>query len=77
VGRGRIEENQHNLKNIDYAFLSMNLPYTMTPEMVANAVKTFKPKGFYPYQFGNTDTSPLEDLMTDMPEVEVRVRNMK
>jgi hypothetical protein len=24
------------LKNIDIAFLPMNLPYTMTPEMVAN-----------------------------------------
>jgi L-ascorbate metabolism protein UlaG (beta-lactamase superfamily) len=27
------------LKNIDIAFLPMNLPYTMTPEMVADAAK--------------------------------------
>ena len=27
------------LKDIDYAFLPMNLPYTMTPEMVADAAK--------------------------------------
>ncbi|NIR52878.1 MBL fold metallo-hydrolase, partial [candidate division KSB1 bacterium] len=27
-----------NLSDIDIAFLPMNLPYTMTPEMVAEAV---------------------------------------
>ncbi len=32
------------LKNIDVAFLPMNLPYTMTPEMVADAARAFKPK---------------------------------
>jgi len=66
-----------NLKNIDYAFLPMNLPYTMTPEMVADAAKAFKPKVLYPYHFGNTDTTQLVVLMKDTPEVEVRVRNMK
>ena len=66
-----------NLKNIDYAFLPMNLPYTMTPEMVADAAKAFKPKVLYPYHFGNTDTTQLVELMKDTPEVEVRVRNMK
>ena len=66
-----------NLKNIDYAFLPMNPPYTMTPEMVADAAKAFKPKVLYPYHFGNTKTSDLEALMKDTPGVEVRVRNMK
>jgi len=66
-----------NLKNIDYAFLPMNLPYTMTPEMVADAAKAFKPKVLYPYHFGNTDTTQLVELMKDTPEVEVRARNMK
>jgi len=66
-----------NLKNIDYAFLPMNLPYTMTPEMVADAAKAFKPKVLFPYHFGDTDTTQLVELMKDMPEVEVRVRNMK
>ena len=32
------------LRNIDTAFLPMNLPYTMTPEMVADAVRAFRPK---------------------------------
>jgi len=40
------------LKNIDYAFLPMNLPYTMTPEMVADAVASFRPKVIYPYHYG-------------------------
>ena len=48
------------LKNIDVAFLPMNLPYTMTPEMVADAAKAFKPRILYPYHTGETDTSKLE-----------------
>jgi hypothetical protein len=31
------------LGDIDCAFLPINLPYTMTPEMVADAAKAFKP----------------------------------
>jgi len=36
------------LTGIDVAFLPMNLPYTMTPEMVADAAKAFRPKILYP-----------------------------
>ena len=65
------------LKDIDIAFLPMNLPYTMTPEMVADAARGFKPKILYPYHFGETDTSKLVELMKDVPETEVRVRKMQ
>jgi len=65
------------LKNIDIAFLPMNLPYTMTPEMVADAAKAFKPKILYPYHYGETDVSRIVDLMKDEKDVEVRVRKMK
>jgi L-ascorbate metabolism protein UlaG (beta-lactamase superfamily) len=65
------------LKNIDIAFLPMNLPYTMTPEMVADAAKAFKPKVLYPYHYGDTDVSKLVNLMKDTPDVEVRIRKMK
>jgi len=65
------------LKDIDVAFLPMNLPYTMTPEMVADAAKAFKPKVLYPYHFGETDTSKLVELLKDMPEIEVRIRKMQ
>jgi len=65
-----------NLKNIDCAFLPMNLPYTMTPEMVADAAKAFKPKVLYPYHYGETDPAKLVELMKDVPEVEIRIRKM-
>ena len=65
------------LEKIDVAFLPMNLPYTMTPEMVADAAKAFKPKVLYPYHFGETDVSKLAGLMKDTKEVEVRIRKMK
>jgi L-ascorbate metabolism protein UlaG (beta-lactamase superfamily) len=65
------------LANIDYAFLPMNLPYTMTPEMVVDAVKTFKPKVLYPYHYGDTDVSELLDLLRDNEDIEVRVRKMQ
>ncbi len=65
------------LKNIDIAFLPMNLPYTMTPEMVADAAKAFKPKILYPYHYGNTDTSRIVALLKDVKEIEVRIRKMR
>jgi L-ascorbate metabolism protein UlaG (beta-lactamase superfamily) len=66
-----------SLQEIDCAFLPMNLPYTMTPEMVADAAIAFRPKILYPYHFGDTDTSKLLKLLQDQKEIEVRIRNMK
>lgn len=70
------------LKGIDCAFLPMNLPYTMTPEMVADAAKAFKPKILYPYHLGKKTskssgyTSEIVDLLKDIKEIEVRIRRM-
>lgn len=64
------------LKEIDIAFLPMNLPYTMSPEMVADAAKAFKPKLLYPYHFGGTETSKLINLLKDVKGIEVRIRKM-
>jgi L-ascorbate metabolism protein UlaG (beta-lactamase superfamily) len=64
------------LKQIDVAFLPMNLPYTMTPEMVADAAKAFKPKILYPYHFGETNTDKILNLLKDSG-IEVRMRNLK
>jgi len=66
-----------DLKDIDFAFLPMNLPYTMTPEMVADAARAFKPRVLYPYHYGETDTALLVELLKDTPDVEVRIRNMR
>jgi L-ascorbate metabolism protein UlaG (beta-lactamase superfamily) len=65
------------LKDIDVAFLPMNLPYTMTPEMVADAARAFKPKVLYPYHYGKTDPLKLVELMKDTPQVEIRIRKME
>ena len=65
------------LKDIDYAFLPMNLPYTMTPEMVADAAEAFRPKVLYPYHFGKTDTARIVELLKDEKDIEVRLRSMK
>ena len=65
-----------SLRNIDVAFLPMNLPYTMTPAMVADAALAFKPKILYPYHYGDTDTSELTKLLKDSG-IEVRIRNLK
>jgi L-ascorbate metabolism protein UlaG (beta-lactamase superfamily) len=65
-----------NLKDIDVAFLPMNLPYTMSPEMVARAVGLFHPPVIYPYHYGDTDASVLLQLV-DTATTEVRIRDLK
>ena len=62
--------------DIDAAFLPMNLPYTMTPEMVVSAAKMIRPKILYPYHYGDTDTGELMKLMKEMDGIEVRIRRM-
>lgn len=65
-----------DLQDIAVAFLPMNLPYTMTPEMVAQAAKAFRPKILYPYHYGHTDPTELEDLLREEPDIKVRIRRM-
>jgi len=65
------------LRSIDVAFLPMNLPYTMSPEQVADAAKAFRPKVLYPYHFGDTDTGRLAKLLEAEKDIEVRIRKMR
>ncbi len=65
------------LKGIDIAFLPMNLPYTMTPEMVFDAAMAFRPKILYPYHMGDTDTSKIQSLLAGAEGIEVRIREMR
>jgi L-ascorbate metabolism protein UlaG (beta-lactamase superfamily) len=44
-----------SLKNIDVAFVCMNLPYTMDINQAASAVLDFKPKIVYPYHYRGKD----------------------
>lgn len=64
------------LRDIDCAFLPMNLPYTMDPEMVADAAKAFRPGILYPYHYGDTDTSKLVELLREENDIQVRIRRM-
>ena len=64
------------LKNIDIAFLPMNIPYTMTPEMAKKAALLFKPKVVYPYHYRGTDPMELKKLLQDYPEIKVKIRKM-
>lgn len=63
------------LKNIDVAFLPMNLPYTMSPEMAADAARMINPKVLYPYHYGTTKTVELVNLLKNTT-IEVRIRKL-
>ena len=52
------------LKNIDAAFVCMNLPYTMDVEHAADAVLAFKPKVVYPYHYRGKEMSDVEKFKT-------------
>ena len=68
------------LRDIDIAFLPVNLPYTMTEEQAARAVKAIKPTIFYPYHYGQTDhTTDLGKLekLLEGSGGEVRIRPLE
>ena len=60
------------LKNIDVAFVCMNLPYTMTPEEAADAVKAFHPKVAIPYHYKGQDTTVFKKAL-DGTGIDVRL----
>ena len=62
------------LKDIDVAFLPCNQPYTMTPEQVAKAARTIKPKVLFPYHYSQTPIKQVPDLLTGSG-IDVRIRN--
>jgi len=64
-------------KEIDIAFLPVNLPYTMTPEMAADAARAIRPKILYPYHYGDTEIPRLTELLKNDKDIEVRVRDMQ
>src|SRR5436305_12656056 len=51
------------LKNIDVAFVPMNLPYTMPPSEAAACVKAFKPKIVYPYHYMGSDLKEFQTAL--------------
>ena len=68
------------LKGIDIAFLPMNLPYTMSVEKAADAIRQFKPKIVYPYHYRSGDGTKanmdeLKRLVGAESGVEIRIRD--
>ncbi len=74
---GNIPEMK-DLKNIDIAFLCMNLPYTMDVDDAAKAILTINPKVVYPYHYrsqnGFSDLEKFKSLVAAKnPNIEVRI----
>ena len=68
------------LKNIDVAFVCMNLPYTMDIQQASSAVLEFKPKIIYPYHYrgqgGLADVEEFKKLVNGVnSSIDVRLRN--
>ena len=61
------------LKDIDIAFLPINLPYTMPPAEASEAARAFKPAILYPYHQGSSDPAEVKRLLADEESIEVRV----
>jgi L-ascorbate metabolism protein UlaG (beta-lactamase superfamily) len=77
AGDTEVTREMLGLKDIAVAFLPMNQPYTMTPEQVAEAARALRPRILYPYHYGETDPARLPALLKDLPEVEVRIRDLR
>jgi L-ascorbate metabolism protein UlaG (beta-lactamase superfamily) len=68
------------LKNIDVAFVCMNLPYTMDINQAAQAVLAFKPGIVYPYHYrgqnGLSDVATFQKTVNAAnKKIDVRLRN--
>ncbi|WP_162651202.1 MBL fold metallo-hydrolase [Lentilitoribacter sp. Alg239-R112] len=64
------------LKNIDIAFVCMNLPFTMDVKAAASAVAEFKPAHVYPYHYrgrdnGTQDPQEFADLVGAASDVKL------
>jgi L-ascorbate metabolism protein UlaG (beta-lactamase superfamily) len=77
AGDTEVTPEMRSLRNIDAAFLPMNLPYTMTPQEAAQGARTFKPKVAYPYHFRypfNKPNNNAQQFKTALNGSSVQVR---
>jgi L-ascorbate metabolism protein UlaG (beta-lactamase superfamily) len=65
------------LKDIDYAIICMNLPYTMSVEQAASAVLEMKPRVVIPYHYrgtdGFSDLEKFKTLVSEDKDIEVQL----
>jgi len=62
------------LKGIDVAFVCMNLPYTMPPDVAAEAVLAFHPVIVYPYHYSGSDLKVFAKAL-EGSGIDVRIRD--
>ncbi|MDB4943574.1 MAG: Metal-dependent hydrolase [Labilithrix sp.] len=62
------------LKNIDVAFVCMNLPYTMAPAEAAACVNAFRPKVLIPYHYRDSKLDELSSAIKPESKVDLRKR---
>ncbi len=61
------------LKDIDVAFVPINMPFTMTPAEAGDCIKAFQPKIVYPYRYeGQRGDEAFLKAMLRGTEIEVR-----
>lgn len=63
------------LKDIDVAFICMNLSYTMSVDQAARAVSAFRPKVVYPYHYRGSDLEKFKSLVGTNANLEIRIRD--
>lgn len=73
-------KEMRQLKNIDVAFIPMNLPYTMTEEQAADAVLAFSPRIVYPFHYRGKEAMSDPDKFRQLVEaknkdIEIRLRD--
>ncbi|MDP4679589.1 MAG: MBL fold metallo-hydrolase [Cyclobacteriaceae bacterium] len=73
-------QEMRSLKDIDVAFVCMNLPYTMDVDAAASAVLDFEPKIVYPFHYrgqgGLSDVAKFKELVQSKnSSIDVRLRN--
>lgn len=69
-------KEMRSLKNIDLAFVCMNLPYTMDVKQAASGVIDFKPAIIYPYHYKGQDTQEFKKMVNqENDDIDVRLRD--
>jgi L-ascorbate metabolism protein UlaG (beta-lactamase superfamily) len=74
-GDTEVTSEMRALKNIDVAFVCMNLPFTMTPQEAAEGIKAFHPKVVIPYHYRGSDLTVLEKALAGTG-IEVRLLDL-
>lgn len=77
AGDTEVIPEMRNLGKIDIAFLPVNQPYTMTVDQAVEAAKIIQPSVLYPYHYNETKVEQIKEQLENMPEIDVRIRDMQ